>query len=32
MLATLASLPIVLAGGIAVSALGYWLHLREAWI
>lgn len=32
MLATLAALPMVLAGGIIVSALGYLLHLREAWI
>ena len=32
MLPTLAALPIVLAGGIVVSALGFWLHLREAWI
>ena len=31
-LATLAALPIVLAGGIIVSAIGFWLHLREAWI
>jgi len=29
---TLAALPVVLAGGIVVSAIGYWLHLREAWI
>jgi CDP-2,3-bis-(O-geranylgeranyl)-sn-glycerol synthase len=30
--ATLAALPVVLAGGIVVSAIGFWLHLREAWI
>jgi CDP-2,3-bis-(O-geranylgeranyl)-sn-glycerol synthase len=30
--ATLAALPLVLAGGVVVSAIGCWLHLREAWI
>lgn len=30
--ATLAALPIVLAGGILVGAIGFLLHLREAWI
>ena len=30
--ATLAALPIVLAGGIVVGAIGFLLHLREAWI
>ncbi len=31
-LATLAALPLVLAGGIVVTAIGFWLNLREAWI
>lgn len=30
--ATLLALPIVFVGSIAVTAAGYWLHLKEAWI
>lgn len=30
--ATLAALPLVLAGGVVVHAIGFLLHLREAWI
>jgi CDP-2,3-bis-(O-geranylgeranyl)-sn-glycerol synthase len=29
---TLAALPVVLAGSIATTAVGYWLGLKEAWI
>lgn len=32
LLPMLAALPVVLAGGVLVSAIGYWLRLREAWI
>ena len=31
-LATLAILPVVFLGGIASSATGYWLGMKEAWI
>jgi CDP-2,3-bis-(O-geranylgeranyl)-sn-glycerol synthase len=32
LLATLAILPIVFLGGVATSATGYWLGMKEAWI
>jgi CDP-2,3-bis-(O-geranylgeranyl)-sn-glycerol synthase len=32
LLPMLAILPIVLVGTIAVTAIGFWLHLKEAWI
>jgi len=32
LLATLLSVPIILAGHVAVTSIGYWLGLKEAWI
>jgi len=32
LLATLLSVPIIIAGHVAVTSIGYWLGLKEAWI
>jgi len=32
LLPTLASLPLILLGNVAITMLGYWLGLKEAWI